>query len=393
MELLGIGEKYANFFVANINQRWLIVQGSRRSGKSFAIYKWLRLLASGKDKETELVVTASFPALQKAIQDFQQATGLTVEGSQVWGHNCLLPNGSRFIFASFDDFTKAQGTSCDRMFIEEALNIDEAVITTLSMSVRKQIYAAYNPTKHSHIDKYIAADKSNFLKTTYKDNPHLPAEQIKEFEDIAARAKRPDATQLDKYSYQVYVLGEFSTMAGKVFKQVFNITEEEYDDIHAQEFFGLDFGFVDNDDQTALVGCKFIGDKLYLRQYIYDNTLSKDYALAVRMRDCGVTPYDTIFADYGGMGKSRINALVTADNGTWTEQGINMGFSITNAVKGLIIDGLNRMQQYQIFVTEYSADLRRQMDDYELDNSGKPRGTDHLIDAARYAVNSARYML
>lgn len=394
MESLGIGEKYANFLVANINSRHVIIQGSRRSGKSFAIYKWLRLLASGKNKETILVVTATYPALQNAIQDFQSATGLMVDGSQIYGYNAKLPNGSMFMFKAFDDYTKAQGTGCTRLFVEESLNVSEDIITTLSMSAKKQIYFAYNPTKTSHLDKYISPDKSNFLKTTYKDNPHLPKEQVEEFEEIERQAKKPNATQLQKYSYQVYVLGEFSSMAGKVFKEIFTITDEEYEDIHATEYFGLDFGFVDNSDQTALVGVKILGDEAYLRQYIYDNTLAKDYALAIRLRDIGITPYDTIFCDWGGMGKSRLTALTTAGNGEWVEEGINRGFSCTNAVKGGIVDGLNRMLQYKLFVTDSSYNLREQMDTYELDYNGKPkRQEDHLIDAARYAVNSARYMI
>lgn len=137
-----------------------------------------------------------------------------------------------------------------------------------------------------------------------------------------------------------------------------------------------------------------MGDSAYLRQYIYDNTLARDYALAIRLRDIGITPYDTIFCDWGGMGKSRLTALTTAGNGEWTEEGINRGFSCTNAVKGGIVDGLNRMQQYKLFVTDTSLNLREQMDTYELDYNGKPkRQEDHLVDAARYAVNSARYML
>lgn len=389
--LLNIGKKYLRFFVNNLNSRYLIIQGSRRSSKSFSIYKWLYFLSLGKEIEDNLVVTASYPALQNAISDFQRATGLIVENSQLVGYHADLPNGSRFRFKSYDDYTKAQGSSCTRLFIEEALNVPEEIITTLSMSASKQIYFAYNPTKTSHISKYINKDKSNFLKTTYLDNPYLPPEQIAEFDHIRDAAMAPTASQLQRYEYQVYVLGEFSTMAGKVFKEIFECTPEEYRELKAKEFYGMDFGFVDNKDKTTLVGAKMMDGELWLHQYIYSDVLTSDYDLAVAVHDSGITPYDTIYCDYGGLGKTRIDNLITAGNGEWADERVAKGFSCCNALKGQIIDGIRRMVQFKaIHVTSSSYALRMEMDRYELDMNGKPVSKDdHAVDAARYAVNSA----
>lgn len=390
MKDLGISKKYLKFFVNNIDSRYLIIQGSRRSGKSFSIYKWLYFLSSGKDIETNLVVCASYPALQNAIQDFQSATNSAVENNQILGYHYRLKNGSLFQFKSFDEYTKAQGTSCTRLFIEEALNVGEDIITTLSMSCTKQIYFAYNPTKKSTIDKYISKDKKNFIKTTYKDNKYLTPEQISEFETIKARAMRPTATTLERYSYQVYVLGEFSSMAGKVFMEIYNCTDDEYNNIRAVEYYGLDFGFVDSKDHTVLVGAKIFNNCLYLKEYIFSNALSKDYDLAIEMYNAGVTPYDMVFADYGGMGKTRINALISASNGEWDDERISMGFQISNAVKGSIINGIQRMQQFdRIIITESSCNMREEFDRYELNDDGKEISKhQNCVDAARYAANT-----
>lgn len=385
-----ISKKYLRFFVNNTDSRYLVIQGSRRSGKSFSIYQWLHFLSSGKDIETNLVVCASYPALQNAIQDFQRALNAVVENNQILGYHYRLPNGSLFQFKSFDDYTKAQGTSCTRLFLEEALNIGEDIITTLSMSCTKQIYFAYNPTKKSSIDKYINPDKSNFLKTTYLDNKWLPKEQVLEFENIKSKALSPTATVLDRYAYQVYVLGEFSSMAGKVFKQIWNCTDDEYANIRAIEIYGLDFGWTDNNDKSVLIGAKIFNNTLYLKEYVFSDTLSKDYDLAWALVDSGVTPYDTIFADYGGMGKTRITNLVTANNGEWSESPINKGFQIGNAVKGRVIDGIQKMLQFErIYVTETSTHLREEMDKYELNEDGKEVGKhQNCVDAARYAAVS-----
>lgn len=391
---LGIGKKYAKFFVNNIDSRHLIIQGSRRSAKSFSVYKWLYFLSMGKERETNLVVCASYPSLQNAIQDFQRACDATVENNQILGYHYRLPNGSIFQFKSFDDYTKAQGTSCTRLFIEEALNVKEDIITTLSMSCTKQIYFAYNPTKKSFLDKYIDKDKKNYLHTTYNDNPYLTPEQVAEFESIRDRALKPTATVLDRYAYKVYVLGEFSSMAGKVFMEIWNCTDDEYADIKAVEGYGLDFGYVDSKDSTCLIGCKIYNNCLYLKEYICSQNLSKDYDLAWALVDVGITPYDYIFGDWAGMGKTRMTALVTANNGEWSESPINKGFNIVNAAKGNVVEGIQRMQQFdRIYVTESSLNLREEMDRYELNEDGKEVSKhQNCVDAARYAANTMTLM-
>lgn len=388
----GISKKYLRFFVDNGASRWVLLQGGRRSGKSFAVYKWLHILASGEPK-TFGVIAASFPALQLAINDFQRATGLTVTGSAIYGYSSRLSNGSMFVFRSYDDPTKPQGSTYDTVYLEEALNIPEEVVTTLSMSVTGQIYAAFNPTRSGWIDKYINRDRSNLLVTTFRDNPYLTEEQVSEFEAIRERASKPSASLLDRWAYEVYYKGNFAEMSGKVFKLVYTLPDSEWDSIPSPELYGLDFGFVDSEqsDKTALAAVKIHDNNLYCRQLIYSNTLSNNRALALRMAELGLDVYSPIVADFGGLGASRIRALVTAENGQWTEECISSGFSVQNAVKGKVIDGLSRMCQFDgIYVTESSEDLRRELDGYELNADGKPKSgcPDHLIDAVRYAVNS-----
>lgn len=387
-----IGLKYLRFFVDNSDERWVIVQGGRRSGKSFAIYKWLYFLASSKSV-TVGIVAATFPAIQLAINDFKRATGLTVNGSTSLGFSSVLSNGSVFVFRSFDVPEKAQGSSFDILYLEECLNISEQVVSVLSMSVTGQIYAAFNPTKTSYLDKYRNKDGSNWLTTTFKDNPHLTKSQVQEFENIKKKALASTATVIDRYNYQVYYLGNFCEMTGKVFKEINKLNYEDYKKIQADELYGLDFGFTENEqsDATALVGCKIFNNCLYFHEYIYSNSLTNNKELALRMCECGIDEYSTIVADYGGMGATRIRELVTAGNYTWNEDGIRNGFAVQNAVKEKIIDGLQRMNQFdKIYVTNESFNLIREMEAYELNREGKPKTgcSDHAIDAARYCANS-----
>lgn len=389
--ILGISKKYLRFFVENNHSRHVVVQGGRRSSKSFSVYKWVRFLASGQPK-TVLVVTATFPALQLAINDFQRACNMQVSGNAIYGYSSQMSNGSVFMFRAFDSFEKAQGTTANILICEEALNISEDIISTLLMSVTDQVFFVFNPTRQSYIDKYILPDKSNYIITTFRDNEFLTESQIGEFEDMRKRAMLPTASILDVYQWKVYGEGDFSSMAGRVFKLIYTCTDEEYKAIPASELYGLDFGFTESEqsDATALVGCKIYNGKVYYKEYIYSTELANNKALAFRMAELGLDVYSPIVADYAGMGASRIRCLVSADNCQWTEPEIKNGFSIQNAQKGKIIDGLQRMNQYEIHVTEDSTDLRKELDAYELTKDGKPKSgcADHAIDAARYATNS-----
>lgn len=387
MATLGIGRKYLRFFVRTTDERWVLLQGGRRSGKSFACHKWIHFLASCRPI-TILCVAATYPALQWMIDDFKRATGLEVSGSANYGFNCLLSNGSRYIFKAFDNYTKVQGTTCDVLYLEEALNISTEIINTLSMSVTGQIFACFNPTRNSDIFEH--SNKNNLLVTTWKDNSYLTDLQIEEFENIKKRALRPGASIMDEYAYRVYYLGEFANMSGRVFPLVYTIDGEEFDRLPVKPLYGLDFGFVESKDQTAMVAIKIFNNCLYVKELIYDNAdLTSDKKLAFRIADLGIDLYDNIVADYGGLGKTRIHNLVTAMDGTWVESGINHGFSIMNAKKGKVVDGIQKMLNYdKIFVTDTSVNLRRELDGYELNAEGKPKGDDHLIDATRYAVTS-----
>lgn len=388
---LGIGKKFLRFFVDNNRSRWVLLQGGRRSGKSFSIYKWLWFLASAQPKVIG-VVAASFPALQLAISDFQRATGLVVSGNAVFGFSCQLSNGSKFLFRSFDVPEKCQGSTFDILYLEEVLNIPEQVVSVLSMSVSGQIFCAFNPTKSSFLDKYLLPDKSNLLISTFKDNPYLTDDQKEEFELIKSKALSPTASLLDRYNYEVYYKGNFAEMSGKVFKLIHNCTDVDFDNVPSPIMYGLDFGWVNGEqsDATALVACKIWMGKAYFKELLYSTQLANNKELALCMAELGLDVYSPIVADFGGLGAQRIRALVTAEDCQWTEPQIKNGFSVQNAQKGKIIDGLQRMNQYELYVTDSSYNLRSEFDNYELGNEGKPKSgvVDHALDACRYCVNS-----
>lgn len=386
-----ISKTFADFFKRTGDERHVFLQGGRRSGKTFATFQYLRAYAGLIGGCKVLVVCASYPQLQKTMEDFQGATGVMVSGSIVGGYHATTEGGTVWQFAHFDHPTKAQGTQCDFLFINECVNVERAVAEVLMQSARLQCFYNYNPTK-----KFWGSDfqnTNNVMTTTFKDNAYLTPAQAAEFEALKERAQRPTATRHDEYMYRVYYCGEFSDMAGAVFGSVERVTTDHYKEIPATEVYGVDFGFALDGDPTTMIGCKVWQKCAYFHEYIYERGLTNDEELARRMVAAGVDRHSLIFGDYGGAGKGRMYTLITADNGKW-EGDIACGIPMQNAVKGTILDGLSQMLSMDaIYVTDTSTNLRDEMEGYELDDGGKPHGADHAIDAARYALTYAKNYL
>lgn len=387
---LGIGKRYLKFFVDNIDSRYVISIGGRRSGKSFATAKWLRFLASGKPIKI-LVIAATFPAIQLVIEDFQRATGLTVTGSMIYGYSCKLKNGSLFQFRAFPESQRVQGTTADILWFEEFLNIPEEVIRVATMSCTGQMYFTANPTRKSKLlDDYVNEDGSNYLKTTYKDNPYLTPEQIKEFDDIKLRSQLPNATMYDIYCAKVYCDGEFGDLVGRCFEKLEYNTYSDYLNVPSEEVIFMDLAF-GGADKTAICGFKMYNKKLYVHTYQYKQGTINAKELACDLIDCGFNAYTTIFADYGGVGRQILDSLITAQQNDeiWTEPELCQGFSIANVLKGRVLESIMALMALDaIVIDDSNYNTREEFENAQLDENQKPKGeNDHTIACARYAIN------
>lgn len=333
---------------------------------------------------TILVSTYQFPTLQLTIQDFEQCIGAKVSGSLRHGYHARTDNDTLWLFNHYDHTSKAQGTQCDILFVNEALQMPESVVRTLLMGCRWQAYYNFNPTEKGWVDNL---ENAALLKTTFRDNPYLTAAQREEFENIRLRAEKVTASRWDRYQYKVFYCGEFDQFVGKVFHNLRACSVHDYGQVPSKEAFGIDFGFATDGDPTTLIGCKMQGNDLYLRQYIYEQGLTSDEELGRKLLANGLNYATPIAADYGGMGKGRIQTLRTANSGKWTGE-LARGFSVMGCTKTSLMDGLSQLLSLDnIFICEDGELTRNEFEQYSIDENGKPKGADHAIDAARYAFN------
>lgn len=111
--------------------------------------------------------------------------------------NIKFPNGSEIIFTGLDEETKLLSlNNIGTIFIEEAFEVPQNIVEQLNLRLRgrtpnQQIIMAFNPISKNHwlYDFCETNPPTSFIYThsTYKDNPFLNADYIKELEALYTR--------------------------------------------------------------------------------------------------------------------------------------------------------------------------------------------------------------
>jgi phage terminase large subunit len=369
-----IGKRYLDFFKECKDERYMILMGGRRSGKTTNTFLYMYALSRLTTNMKYTTLCYQYPQLAKTMADFEKSIGYKLKRTKE-GYSYRDDRGNLFLFDHCDDTSKALGNDCDWLFINESVNIPEEIADNYMLGCSSRIMLNFNPIRHSWHERY--QNEVNLLKTTFKDNPYLPQSQVDAFERLKTRAELPTATPLDKFNYQVYYCGEYSDATGSIFTNMQSITYNEYCSIDAEEYFGMDFGFRDGGDPTSIVGVKIKNRTIYAHCYLYDNTLERLNDLMKAMEDCGIN--STIFADYGGMGRSRMDDL------------IRNGYTMANAIKPKIYDNISNILSFEggLRVTQNSDAMIRELAAYEMIDGKLSEKNNHSIDALRYAFNSA----
>lgn len=372
-----IGEKYRDFFLSCKDERLMILQGSRRSGKTTNTFLYMWVLGRLTKGQKFTTLTYQYPQLAKTMADFEQSVGAKIRRTKE-GYTYTDENDNLYLFDHCDDTSKALGNQCDFLFINESVNVPEEIADNYMLGCSSRVILNFNPIKHSWHERY--QNENNLLKTTFKDNPYLPDSQVQAFERLKVKAESSTASPLDIFNYQVYYLGEYSSVSGSIFTNTSTITYNDYVNIDAEEFFGLDFGFKDGGDPTSLVGVKIKDKTIYAHCYIYDNSLEKIQDYANALYSAGMNEKTLIWADYGGMGRSRMDDL-TRDYRFW----------MANAEKPKIMDNISHMLSFEggLKITSNSDAMLKEISSYEMVNGKLSEKNNHSIDALRYAFNAA----
>lgn len=264
-------------------------------------------------------------------------------------------------------------------------DFDKIMLSIRQKGIQNRIIIIMNPTDSNHFiyKKYIekthklveidgvqvqVSTHPNVLHihTTYLDNlENLSPEFLKEVEDM--KVNNPE-----KYAH--VVIGRWADVAeGAIYKK-FGVVKE-FPQWAQKVSIGLDFGFTH--DETAIVKCGVVGDDLYIDEICYKtHMLTKDIIQTIR-------PYN-------------LKVIADSENQRLIQEIHNAGIRIYPVGKGVgsVIAGIEKVKEFNMFVTERSYNLMNELRKYVWDKDKDGRyinqpangQADHLCDAFRYYV-------
>jgi predicted phage terminase large subunit-like protein len=213
---------YSDFFKRTKDEPVVILQGSKRSGKTNAVLI---------EKTLEAINRKSGAYQFFSENPKQQNFGLVSDFKRLF--NPVLPmfheNQSQKIFTYRDavisfvnvpnninagDIVNSMGGADFRM-MDEANNFDRDVFDKLRINSRGQVFLTYNPYHEFWANELIT--DNNFIKTTWRDNPFLSANQTALFNEWTEKGKSSEAGSYDFWRWQVMCEGNFAEMVGEIF--------------------------------------------------------------------------------------------------------------------------------------------------------------------------------
>lgn len=274
------------------------------------------------------------------------------------------PTGSYIEFFSVDNALKVRGPGRDILFINEANIIDYDVFRQLLLRTKKAIFIDYNPADEFHwiYDKVLTRKDCYFIKSTYKDNPFLPHEQIKEIESYK---------DTDENFWRIYGEGERGHSEGIIYTGWNTFTNS----VSGAVVYGLDFGY---NNPSALVKITENDKNLYVSEVIYQSHLTNQDLLTLIK------------------GNVRMNDLIMADSAEpdRIEEIRRAGFNIQPANKS-VKDGIDFIKSRKLFIHQSSSNILKEIKSYKYttnknNNKNEPEEpvklNDHAMDAMRYAA-------
>lgn len=214
--------KYDDFFQRTKNEPVVILQGSKRSGKTF----------STLIKQGESLVTGNGIKIQCFSESpKQQNFGLMSDFQKIF--NPILPkfkvnatqktyryNNNELAFINISDNVRADNIAnslgaCNIRYVNECNNFSKETVEKLMINNTGQIFFDFNPYREFWVNDLITPD--NFLKTTWKDNPFLSENQITLFKEWTRLGQLAEVGSYNYWRWQVMCEGNFAELTGEIF--------------------------------------------------------------------------------------------------------------------------------------------------------------------------------
>lgn len=350
--------------------RFIINEGGTGSGKTWALAQVFLLLLLTKRNNQITICRKTFPALRAtAMKDYfriMDSLGLYKDERHNKSDNIYKYRSNEVDFISVDEPIKVRSRRRNYLWVNEANELNREDFHQLNMRTENKIFMDYNPshTHHWIYDELQKRDDCLIIHSTYKDNPYLPKELVKEIESYK---------NLDENYWRVYGLGIRSTSENIIFTNwnIGDIIDDEEDVIY-----GLDFGFT---HPTVLLEIKIKEGRYYIREMLYQTGLTNQDLIA-KIEQLGVIKSKYMFAD--SEDKNRIEEIY------------HNGYNIYPSNKS-VKDGIDFVKRHKLVIDKNSVNTIKELKNYswKVDKNGNileepVKVADHGMDALRYALYS-----
>jgi len=269
--------------------------------------------------------------------------------------------GNLVEFFSLDQPQKVRGRRRDILYCNEANELTLEDWRQLTFRTRDKIILDFNPSDPFHwLYELPNREDCTLYKSTYKDNPFLSPELVREIELL--KESDPDY-------WRIYGEGERATNR----RAIYLATEGEKPDTAKLLGYGLDWGFTN--DPTAVVAVYKQDNALYLEELLYERGLvNSEIATKLEALDLG---REYIIAD-------------SAEPKSITELK-RYGYNVHPSQKGpdSIRRGIDLLKRHKLHYK--GQNLQKEIHTYkwkidkEGNNVNSPEdANNHLLDAARY---------
>lgn len=376
--------------------RYLVSQGSSRSGKSYQIAVYL-ILRAIQNAETIVVCRYEQTTVKNTIwQDFIHVVNtLEFDNNEININRSELvltfpQSKGRIKFTGLNDPSKIKGLASDHAFVDEALDCNLEAINQLDQRCRGKIIFAFNPSLTSHyiMDTVRYLPKTLYLHSTHYDNSFISADQRAKLisYDPTIEVNVVNGTA-DEYMHKVYNLGEPCGRQGRIFTK-FLLHNNYQPPTIGNVIYGLDFGSV---HPMALVKVNCYDDQYWCETLLYESDLiinsnddNDDKTLIKRLEQLQIDKTAMIICDNAR--PEAINALKRA------------GYNAHPCIKGAG-SVINRIELVQSCIINIPKGDKLQLESeqyvWQTDATGNPvspakpiKKYDDALDALGYAISA-----
>lgn len=354
-----------------MNKRIVVAQGGSRSGKTYNIIIWWIIKLLQEEGKTLSIVRKTLPSLKNSVLkdliEILELFGL-YDPKKFHKQEGFYELGSNIInWFSVDEPQKLRGSKRDYLYCNEANELAIEDWNQLIFRTSDKVILDLNPSELScWVYDLENRDDCYYFKTTYKDNPFVDKNIIKELESLKDK---------DENLYRIYTLGEKGIATTLVFNK-FN-TIEKIPPTAKLLGRGMDMGY---NDPTTLIEVYQDGDTLYMKELLYVRNLTMPDIIH-RLDQLGITKTDEIWCDSAS--PQNIEELKRA---RYNAKPVN---------KKSILHGIDLMRRHIMFIEQTSKNILFEFGSYKwkTDKDGNlldiPQDDyNHTIDAIRYVLES-----